>query len=79
MATADLRNKVQEYIHTADERLLKMIKALVETYQGEEHDSTLSEEHYKKIDERRDQHKKGKTESFTWKEVKENARSLKGS
>jgi len=33
MATLDLRQRVQDYIETADERLLKMIKALVETYQ----------------------------------------------
>ncbi len=32
MATLDLRQSVQNYIDTADDRLLKMIKALVETY-----------------------------------------------
>jgi hypothetical protein len=32
MSTLDLRKSVQNYIDTADDRLLKMIKALVETY-----------------------------------------------
>lgn len=36
MATLDLRQSVQNYIDTADNRLLKMIKALVETYHEEE-------------------------------------------
>ena len=32
MATLDLRQDIHDYIDAADERLLKMIKALVETY-----------------------------------------------
>lgn len=32
MATLDLRQSVRDYIDTADDKLLKMIKALVETY-----------------------------------------------
>ena len=32
MATLDLKQSVQNYIDTADNRLLKMIKALVESY-----------------------------------------------
>jgi hypothetical protein len=46
MATLDLRQSVQNYIDTADDRLLKMIKALVETY----HDNPerISVEQYNK-------------------------------
>lgn len=33
MAIIDLRNTVKEYVNTADLRLLKMIKALAESYQ----------------------------------------------
>ena len=36
MATLDLKQSVQNYIDTADNRLLKMIKALVESYYEEE-------------------------------------------
>lgn len=36
MATLDLKQSVQNYIDTADNRLLKMIKALVESYHEEE-------------------------------------------
>lgn len=36
MASLDLKQSVQNYIDTADNRLLKMIKALVESYQEED-------------------------------------------
>ena len=74
MTSTDLKNEVQEYINTADIRLLKMIKALAETYQNEEQELSLSEEQYQMVDQRREAHSKGLTKSFTWEEVKENAR-----
>jgi putative addiction module component (TIGR02574 family) len=75
MATLDLRNTVKEYINTADIRLLKMIKALAETYQNDEQELTLSEEQYQMIDKRREAHLKGESKSFTWEQVKQNARN----
>ena len=36
MASSDLKQSVQNYIDTADNRLLKMIKALVESYHEED-------------------------------------------
>ena len=36
MASLDLKKSVQNYIDTADNRLLKMIKALVESYHEED-------------------------------------------
>lgn len=76
MATLDLRNTVKEYINTADIRLLKMIKALAESYQSDEQETfMLSEEQYKMIDKRRKAHLKGESKSFTWEQVKQNARN----
>ena len=75
MATVDLRNTVREYINAADTRLLKMIKALAESYQNDEQELTLSEEQYKMIDKRREAHLKGESKSFTWEQVKQNARN----
>ena len=75
MTTIDLRNTVKEYINTADIRLLKMIKALAESYQNDEQELTLSEEQYQMIDKRREAHLKGKSKSFTWEQVKQNARN----
>jgi putative addiction module component (TIGR02574 family) len=79
MATLDLRNTVKEYINTADIRLLKMIKALAESYQSDEQETfTLSEEQYQMMDKRREAHLKGESKSFTWEQVKQNARNAAG-
>lgn len=75
MATIDLRNTVKDYVNTADVRLLKMMKALAETYQNDEQELTLSEEQYQMIDKRREAHLKGESKSFTWEQVKQNARN----
>lgn len=74
MATMDLRNTVKEYMNTADIRLLKMVKALVESYQNDEQELALSEEQYRLIDKRREIHLSGRSKSFTWEQVKQNAR-----
>ena len=75
MATLDLREIVKEYINTADVRLLKMIKALAESYQSDEQELRLTKEQYMLIDKRREAHLKGKSQSFTWEQVKQNARN----
>lgn len=75
MAIIDLRNTVKEYVNTADLRLIKMIKALADSYQNDEHEITLSEEQYLMIDKRREAHLKGESKSFTWEQVKQNARA----
>ena len=75
MTSTDLRNTVKEYINSADVRLLKMIKALVESYEQDEQEVTLSKEQYQMMDKRREAHLKGESKSFTWNQVKENARN----
>jgi phosphoribosylanthranilate isomerase len=79
MTTIDLRKTVKEYIDTADIRLLKMIKALAESYESDEQETfTLSEEQYQIIDMRRKAHLKNESQSFTWEQVKQNARNAAG-
>jgi len=75
MATIDLRNTVKEYVNKADVRLLKLIKALAESYQNDEQELSLSEEQYQIIDKRREAHLNGDSNSFTWEQVKKNARN----
>lgn len=75
MATIDLRDTVKEYINTADLRLLKLMKALAESYQKDEQEVRLTEEQYQIIDKRREAHLKGESKSFTWEQVKQNARN----
>jgi hypothetical protein len=42
MATVDLKKSIHDYIDNADERLLKLIKALVETYQENKETDTVA-------------------------------------
>ena len=41
MGTAEIRKEVQNYIDKADDRFLKMVRALAKSYEGEEEDYTL--------------------------------------
>ncbi|TQO39280.1 putative addiction module component (TIGR02574 family) [Arenibacter algicola] len=75
MASTDLRNTVREYIDKADIRLLKMIKALAESYQNDEQELTLSEEQYQMIDKRKEAHVNEESNTLTWEQVKQNARN----
>jgi len=75
MAILDLRKTVKQYVNTADLRLLKMIKALAESYQDDEQELTLSKEQYELIDKRREAHLKSESKSFTWEQIKQNARN----
>ena len=72
MGALELRNLISEYVSTADERLLKIVKAVMESYHEDE--LTLTEDQYKILDQRRERHLKGESTSFTWEEVKQNAR-----
>ena len=75
MASTDLRNTVREYIDKTDIRLLKMIKALAESYQNDEQELTLSEEQYQMIDKRKEAHVNEESNTLTWEQVKQNARN----
>lgn len=75
METIELRKTVKEYVDTADIKLLKMIKALAESYQEDEPTLSLSQENYKRMDTRRGTHLSGESKSFVWEEVKLNARN----
>ena len=76
MTILDLKKSVLTYIDNADERLLKLIQALAESYQKDaQEDFILSKEQYEMIDRRREAHLKGESKSFTWEQVKQNARN----
>lgn len=75
MTTLDLRKTVKQYVNTADIRLLKMIKALAESYQNDEQELSLTKEQYELIDKRRKAHLTGESKSFSWEQVRQNARN----
>ena len=68
---SELKNTVINYLENADEKLLKMIKALIESYEEESEPPGLSEEQYKEIDRRREAYLEDPADSYTWEQVKE--------
>ncbi len=78
MATLDLKKSVLNYIENADDRLLKLIKALVETYQEKESDYEISEEHRKVLDQRLADHKANRDSGKDWKVLKPELRKKYG-
>jgi Asp-tRNA(Asn)/Glu-tRNA(Gln) amidotransferase C subunit len=73
---AELKWIHQELDEVKDETLLEAIKNILK-YRKKvaQSEVTLSEEQYQIIDKRREAHLKGESKSFTWEQVKQNARN----
>lgn len=71
MATIDLKKSVLDYVETADERLLKMIKALVETYQEGENYFEINQDHKEILDARLEDYRENPDNLLDWEEVKQ--------
>lgn len=78
MRTSELRKVVKEHVENADVRLLKMLRALAESYEDTSEKADLTEEHYQLIDKRREAHFARETRSFSWEEVQQNAKNAVG-
>lgn len=76
MGALELRNLISEYVSTADERLLKIVKAVMESYHEDE--LTLTEEHKKILDQRLADHKANPKSGRSWKEVKSDLQAKHG-
>lgn len=73
MDTIEIRKDIHRFVDEADERLLKIIYAIIQAEESEE--PSVPEFFYKELDERREKHKSGESKSFTWEEVQFNARN----
>lgn len=74
METIALKKTVLKYVEEADERLLEMMLSLAENYENNA-SSVLSESDYQKMDNRRLNHLKEKSESYSWEEVQQRAKN----
>lgn len=74
METIALKKTVLKYIEEADERLLEMMLSLAESYENN-NSSVLSESDYQEMDNRRLNHLKEKSESYSWEEVQQRAKN----
>ncbi|MBW8050989.1 MAG: hypothetical protein FVQ77_11760 [Cytophagales bacterium] len=68
MSTTKIREELHQTIDQGDERLVKMIYAMVREYNNEEFE--LSDEHKKILDERLASHKADPRSGSSWGEVK---------
>jgi putative addiction module component (TIGR02574 family) len=70
MTIVQIREKVIRIIDHADDRILKAIYAMLKEYEkAEATESLLTEEQKKEIDRRWENHKNGKSKSYTIDEV----------
>lgn len=76
-SSVDLRNKVLEYIHSADHKLLKMIQSLAESYQENQGEFELTSEQKKELDRRLERIEKRETQFFTLEEIEVKLDELK--
>ncbi|APS37907.1 hypothetical protein LDL76_06390 [Salegentibacter mishustinae] len=74
METIALKKTVLKYVEEADARLLEMMLSLAESYENND-SSVLSESDYHEMDNRRLNHLKEKSESYSWEEVQQRAKN----
>lgn len=75
MSTSDIRQNIHRFIDKADERVLRIINAIVEAEEVGGQPS-VPEWFYEELDKRRELHLKGESKSYTWEEVKETIRQV---
>lgn len=66
---AAIRNRIHEFVDKADERILRIFEAIVNT--EEEDTPTVPESFYQELDKDREKHLQGETLSSNWNEVKD--------
>jgi hypothetical protein len=71
MSTAEIKQKLQEYIESGDEKLLKLMYAVAKEYKEDDSDSSLDDEEIRMLEERRAEYLRGKGKSYTWEEAKD--------
>ncbi|MEO7080715.1 MAG: hypothetical protein ABIY71_04270 [Flavobacteriales bacterium] len=67
---------IERLLRTQDEGLLKKIASLFKKEADVEEDG-LTDEQYNIVQERYEEYKRGEGKSYTWEEVRENARKAK--
>ena len=72
-STVEIKNKIREFIETADDRILRIFKGIID---AEEEVSELEYPQvpdyiYDRIEEEREKYLKGEIKTSSWEEVKE--------
>ena len=72
MESANIRQKLQQYIDKGDEKLLKLMYAVAREYSGEDDfEYEFSAEEIKQFEERRNRRLSGESKIYSWQEAKD--------
>ncbi len=72
MQTTVIREKLHQYIDSSDERLLKLMLALIKEYNDDDNfDYEFTSDEIKILDQRREDRLSGKSKTYTWQEAKD--------
>lgn len=74
MSTTEIRKELRQYINKADSHFIQLVYAMMKADEGDE-DFILSPLQKKELDTRIKRHKSGESKSYSWKEVKQRAKS----
>ncbi len=70
----DIRKRIHDFIDQADEKMLRIFNELISAKSSDE-ESDIPKSFYEELDKRRERHLKGESKSYTWEEVKNQARA----
>lgn len=70
MTATAIRKKAHQYLDTVDDAMLKSVYALLKEYRKNQGETLLTEEQKAELDRRIEDHKSGKSKSYSWEEVK---------
>jgi hypothetical protein len=74
MSSAEIKEYLHQQIEVLDDRFLKAIFAMLQSYSKENIDQDLSSGQKKELEKRRQKHISGESKSYTWQEVKDRIR-----
>ncbi len=75
MTTVKIREKVNEYLNNADERMLKVVYAMLKEYENTPvQKSVLSDEQYKEMQKRLKNYRNGKSKGYTIEQVSQHVK-----
>ena len=78
MENVMIKEKLQQYIDSGDEKLLKLMYAVAREYTEEEDEYELTEEQIVELDRRRESWLSGESKGYSWEEAKKIITGSKG-
>jgi hypothetical protein len=70
METWDMRKELHQYIDEGDDRLIRMVYAMIKEYDKDD-EYEFTDEEIKQFEERRERWLRGESKAYTWEEIKE--------